>query len=104
MFDNSMANQPWVEPGFQTWFLVGFTLASLIAFVYALWHKLLILSRAAPENRFDRFWDRMVHTLRVAAGQEKLFKRLGPGWMHAIIFWGFGILALSAGQFFFIGF
>ena len=104
MSSNGLLNRPWLGSGFETWVLIGITLVSLIVFVFSIWPKLQVLLLATPENRFNRFWERLLHMLRVALGQSKLFKRLRPGWMHAAIFWGFCVLLLRAGQFFFIGF
>ena len=100
---NVTLNRPWAEFSLQPWFLITLILVGLSFFFLALWPKLQVLLRARPENRFEQFRERLTHTLRIAIGQKKLFKRKGSGWMHAFIFWGFCILLLRAGQFFFIG-
>jgi len=86
------------------WVLGVVTLISLAVFIWAIWPKWRILRQAAPENRFDRIGERLLHTLKIAFGQTKMFKDAGPGWMHAFIFWGFLVLLLRAAEFFFIGF
>jgi Fe-S oxidoreductase len=48
------------------------------------------LGRPAP--RFDDLPQRVRQEAVVALGQRKLLQRLGPGLMHALIFWGFIVL------------
>ena len=45
-----------------------------------------------PVNRFDDLPRRVEQEAKVVLGQRKLLQRLGPGLMHAFIFWGFLIL------------
>ena len=45
------------------------------------------MSRAGDTPR------RVEHEATIVLGQRKLLKRLGPGLMHAFIFWGFLVLA-----------
>jgi Fe-S oxidoreductase len=45
-----------------------------------------------PVNRFDDLPKRVALEGTVVLGQKKLLQRLGPGLMHAFIFWGFLIL------------
>ncbi|HEX2089842.1 MAG TPA: (Fe-S)-binding protein, partial [Actinomycetota bacterium] len=45
-----------------------------------------------PVNRFDDLPRRVEQEAVVVLGQRKLLQRLGPGLMHAFIFWGFLIL------------
>src|SRR5919108_6331850 len=62
----------------------------------------LFLTRAAtlwqlvrlgrPVDRFDDLPKRLEQEATVVLGQKKLLQRLGPGLMHAFIFWGFLIL------------
>ena len=94
----------WVSAGYQPVLLGLFTLTSLGLFFAALWPKLRVMLKAKPENRFDRPWDRVWNTFRIAFLQTKLMKNKKSGWMHALIFWGFLILILRAGHFFVIGF
>jgi Fe-S oxidoreductase len=56
---------------------------------YTLW-ELIRLGR--PVNRFDDLPKRLENEAVVVVGQRKLLQRLGPGLMHALIFWGFLIL------------
>ena len=45
-----------------------------------------------PVSRFDDVPGRVGAEARVVVGQSKLLQRLGPGLMHAAIFWGFLVL------------
>jgi Fe-S oxidoreductase len=56
---------------------------------HTLW-QLIRLGR--PVNRFDDLPKRLENEAVVVVGQRKLLQRLGPGLMHALIFWGFLIL------------
>jgi Fe-S oxidoreductase len=56
---------------------------------YTLW-QLIRLGR--PVNRFDDLPRRLENEVVVVVGQRKLLQRLGPGVMHALIFWGFLVL------------
>jgi Fe-S oxidoreductase len=56
---------------------------------YTLW-QLVRLGR--PVNRLDDLPRRLETEAVVVFGQRKLLQRLGPGLMHAFIFWGFLVL------------
>jgi Fe-S oxidoreductase len=93
----------WVSPTLQPWALVFLILSALTAFTMAAWPKLQRLLKAGKENRTDQPLKRISRTLSVAFGQSRLLKGSKSGWMHAVIFWGFLILLVRAGEFFFIG-
>lgn len=93
----------WVSSTLQPWVLVFLILSALIAFAKAVWPKLQRLLKAGKENRADQPLKRIFRTLSVAFGQSRLLKEPKSGWMHAVIFWGFLILLVRAGEFFFIG-
>ncbi|MGB9183849.1 MAG: (Fe-S)-binding protein [Solirubrobacteraceae bacterium] len=55
---------------------------------------LLALIRAgAPVSRSDEIPRRVRNEATIVLGQRKLLQRLGPGLIHAFIFWGFLVLA-----------
>jgi Fe-S oxidoreductase len=93
----------WVSPTLQPWVLFFLILSALTAFAMAVWPKLQHLLKAGKENRADQPLKRIFRTLDVAFGQSRLLKEPKSGWMHAVIFWGFLILLVRAGEFFFIG-
>ncbi len=51
-----------------------------------------ILRSAGPASRRGDVPRRMRYEAELVLGQRKLFQRLGPGLMHAFIFWGFLVL------------
>ena len=93
----------WVSPTLQPWVLFFLILSALTAFAMAVWPKLQRLLKAGKENRADQPLKRIFRTLSIAFGQSRLLKEPKSGWMHAVIFWGFLILLVRAGEFFFIG-
>ncbi len=93
----------WVPPNLQPGVLVFLILSALIVFTLGAWPKLQLLRKAGKENRTDQPIKRILRTLSIAFGQTRLLKEPKSGWMHAVIFWGFLILLVRAGEFFFIG-
>jgi Fe-S oxidoreductase len=53
-------------------------------------YRLVRLGR--PERRLEDLPKRVEYEATVVLGQRKLLQRLGPGLMHAFIFWGFIVL------------
>jgi Fe-S oxidoreductase len=51
-----------------------------------------IMRLGQPAPRFDQLPQRVRQEAVVALGQRKILQRLGPGLMHALIFWGFIVL------------
>ncbi len=56
--------------------------------------KIGALLNAEPENRFDRLYERVDRVIVFMFGQKRLFKEPVSGLMHALIFWGFCVVAL----------
>ncbi len=94
----------WVPAPWQPVVLLALCLVALGFFLSGAWPKLRLLQKARPENRFDRPLLRLKDTIQIAFLQVKLFREPAAGLMHALIFWGFLILLVRAGQFFLIGF
>ena len=69
--------------------LLGLAGGLFLLRAYFLW-QLVRLGR--PVNRFDDLPKRVEQEVVVTLGQRKLLQRIGPGLMHAFIFWGFLIL------------
>ncbi len=86
------------------WVLGALVLFAGFWFFLSLQPKLKVLLKAGADNRFGGIPSRIFSTLKIAFGQSKMFKDRGPGWMHALIFWGFLILLLRALEFFLWGF
>ena len=79
------------------------TLAGALALAAALARRGLLFARRAlfltrlvraakPIDRFDDLPGRVRNEAVIVLGQKKLFQRLVPGVMHALIFWGFLVL------------
>jgi len=51
-----------------------------------------LVRAAKPTERFDDLPGRVKNEAVIVLGQKKLFQRLLPGVMHALIFWGFLVL------------
>ena len=94
----------WTSPETQPLLLGTLCFIALTLFSVAIWPKLKLLQNARAAKRFDRIFERITLTLKVAFGQSKLMQEKGAGWMHALIFWGFLILLFRAAEFFLIGF
>lgn len=75
---------------------VGILLAVSIAlFFYTLYRWWLILKSAQPDSRFNDYWTRLKNLLTIAFAQTKILKGdFKAGLMHAIIFWGFCVIAV----------
>ena len=93
----------WVAPDPQPWVLVFLILSALTAFALSVWPKLNLLLKAEKENRIDQPIKRIFTTLSIAFAQKRLIQEPKSGWMHALIFWGFLILLIRAGEFFIVG-
>jgi Fe-S oxidoreductase len=61
-------------------------------FLQRTWTLWQLVRLGRPVNRFDDLPKRVETEAVVVFGQRKLLQRLGPGLMHAFIFWGFLIL------------
>ncbi len=93
----------WTPPHLQPKVLMFLIIIALISFVLCAWPKLNHLLKAEKKNRIDQPVKRVFTTLRIAFGQVRLLQEPKSGWMHAMIFWGFLILLIRAGEFFVIG-
>ena len=51
-----------------------------------------LVGAAAPVDRSGQMEKRVSHEATIVLGQRKLLQRLGPGLIHAFIFWGFLVL------------
>jgi Fe-S oxidoreductase len=79
---------------------LAMSLAGAVVFAWRLRGKWLLLRRAAPENRFDRWGERLRATLTHAVAQARILRDPATGLMHAFIFWGFCVLAIHTASLF----
>jgi len=68
-------------------------LAAMAFFADTVAGRLWLLRAAEPENRTDRFSERIGRLIMIGFGQQRLLWEPAAGWMHAVIFFGF--LAVS---------
>jgi Fe-S oxidoreductase len=78
--------------------IAGLVLAAMLAVSAALFavrvrFLLALLGAAAPAKRGGDVERRLRNEATIVLGQRKLLQRLGPGLIHAFIFWGFLVLA-----------
>ena len=74
---------------------LALALALVVAFVLfgrQAWRLYRVVREGKPTSRFDELPSRARAEAVVVVGQSKLLQRLGPGLMHAVIFWGFIVL------------
>ncbi|MCH8157044.1 MAG: hypothetical protein IID18_04710, partial [Nitrospinae bacterium] len=94
----------WASAELQPLVLGILVLMAVVRFLVLLRPKWQVLASAPSDDRFDKPLKRLIHTIRIAFLQVKLFKDAKAGWMHAFIFWGFLVLLVRAAEFFVIGF
>ena len=61
------------------------------------------LGKGADDSRIDNIQDRVKETLVFGFLQQKMFKDLSAGLMHAFIFWGFLTVSIGTGETIFSG-
>ncbi|HEX9891086.1 MAG TPA: (Fe-S)-binding protein [Actinomycetota bacterium] len=61
-------------------------------FTLRAWTLFRVVRLGQPVKRTDDFPKRVQNEAVITLGQKKLLQRLGPGLMHAFIFWGFLVL------------
>lgn len=79
---------------------LAMSLAGVGLFVWRLRGKWLLLRRAAPEDRFNRWGERVRATLVHVVAQARILRDPATGLMHAFIFWGFCVLAIHTASLF----
>lgn len=72
--------------------------ASLVTLFISLRRLYSFLRLAKPEVRWDNPGKRIIHTLKVAIGQSKIFRDKAAGPIHAGIFWGFMVFLFAASE------
>jgi Fe-S oxidoreductase len=73
--------------------LAALVAASATLFAIRVQFLLALLGAAAPVTRSGDVERRVGNEATIVLGQRKLLQRLGPGLIHAFIFWGFLVLA-----------
>ena len=74
------------------------------AFTYIIFKRLAPLFKAAPDNRFNRFGERIQSVLKIWLAQWRHPRYMLAGVVHIFLFAGFLILGARSTQLVFIGF
>ena len=77
-------------------FSVLIPLIGLAVFAYIMNKRIAPLLKAAPDNRFNRYPERIKQTLKIWLAQYRQPRYLLGGILHIIIFAGFVILSLRS--------
>ena len=77
------------------WFMYVTMVVALGIFAYGVWRRVRLWRLGKPIDRWDRPGERLKLVLVRGLGQTSLLKDRFPGIMHALIFYGFGILFLA---------
>ncbi len=84
----------WLEPGRHLFVLVH--LFGVASFAYIAWRRLLPLTRAQADYRFDRPLARLANVAKFWFGQWKHLRYRGAGILHILIFVGFIFLVIRS--------
>ena len=70
-------------------------LTTLGSFIYEIWRRLRVVFKGKQSLPFDRFGARLWRVFREVFLHEKVIRdRFWPGFMHALVFWGFIVFGL----------
>lgn len=85
----------WNVPGWTQFLLYALSFVAVGVFALGLWQRVALWLEGKPERRFDRLPERVRFLLRHAVLQQRTLTQRYPGVMHALMFWGFGVLFLG---------
>jgi Fe-S oxidoreductase len=79
------------------WVMYGLLVPTVAVAVYGLYRRVRVWRRgqSETESRWDRPTERIVLVLEHALLQLRTWRKFYPGAMHAMIFWGFIVLAMA---------
>jgi Fe-S oxidoreductase len=87
-----------IELPFGILVLGALLLVSGLLFLLRSWLLIRLVRLGQPTHRTDDLPKRLEQEVTVVLGQRKLLQRLGPGLMHAFIFWGFLVLLTTIAE------
>ncbi|HEV8676273.1 MAG TPA: heterodisulfide reductase-related iron-sulfur binding cluster [Methylomirabilota bacterium] len=85
----------WNVPGWTQFLLYTLSIVAIGVFALGLWRRVALWREGKPENRFDRRSERLGMLVRHGVLQARTLTQRYPGVMHALMFWGFGVLFLG---------
>ncbi|MBE0501654.1 MAG: 4Fe-4S dicluster domain-containing protein [Desulfuromonadales bacterium] len=71
------------------------TLTAFAVLCYGFWQRIKVYRQGQELNRTDQLDRRIIDTVRSILLQSKLLRVAGPGWTHALFFWGFLLLFIG---------
>jgi Fe-S oxidoreductase len=77
------------------WIMYALLVPTLATAGYGIYRRVLIWRRGQAENRWDRPRERIMLVVKNALLQLRTWRKLYPGVMHAMIFWGFVVLTIA---------
>ena len=77
------------------WVMYALLLPTLAIAAYGIYARVRIWRRGQAENRWDRPLARIALVAKYALLQLRTWRKLYPGLMHAMIFWGFIVLTIA---------
>ncbi len=75
--------------------MYSFAFLAGAAFLYGYYRRLAIYRQGKALNRFDRLFLRIFLLLKNMFAQIRVLRVPGPGILHAVFFWGFGLLFIG---------
>ncbi len=77
------------------WIMYALLLTTMAIAGYGIYRRVRVWRRGQAENRWDRPIARIALVIKHALLQLRTWRRLYPGVMHAMIFWGFIVLTIA---------
>ncbi|HVU89589.1 MAG TPA: heterodisulfide reductase-related iron-sulfur binding cluster [Pirellulales bacterium] len=77
------------------WVMYALLLPTVAVAGYGVFRRVRVWRRGQPENRFDQPARRIAQVGKYALLQLRTWRKLYPGVMHAMIFWGFIVLTIA---------
>ncbi len=75
--------------------MYSFAFLAVAAFLYGYYRRLPIYRQGKALNRLNRLQERILLLLKNMLGQIQVLRVPGPGILHAVFFWGFGLLFIG---------
>jgi len=77
------------------WPMYFFAAVAVAAFLYGFYRRLATYKQGKALNRLDRLPKRISLLITNMFGQIQVLRVVGPGFLHALFFWGFGLLFIG---------
>jgi Fe-S oxidoreductase len=77
------------------WVMYALLLPTVATAAYGIYRRVRVWRRGQAENRFNRPQERIALVLKFALLQLRTWRKVYPGSLHAMIFWGFIVLVIA---------